>query len=34
MMHDENFTSDENFRKKLLYGCKVKVPYLKAVGIS
>ena len=32
MMHFS--TSDENFLEKLLYGCKVKVPYLKTVGIS
>ena len=32
MMHFS--TSDENFRKKLPYGCKVKVPQLKIVGIS
>ena len=35
MMHFS--TSDEKFRKKLLYGCtvvKVKVPYLKTDGIS
>ena len=27
-------TSDENFRKKLPYVCKVKVPLLKIGGIS
>ena len=27
-------TSDENFRKKLPYGCKVKVPQLNAVEIQ
>ena len=32
MMHFS--VSDENFRKKLLYGRKVKVPQLKTVGIS
>ena len=32
MMHF--FTSDENFQKKLLYGCKVKVAELSTVGIS
>ena len=31
MMHFS--TSDENFRKKLSYGCKVRVPKLEAVGI-
>ena len=32
MMHFS--TSEENFRKKLLHGCEVKVPQLKIVGIS
>ena len=32
MMHFS--TSDENFWKKLPYGCKVKVPLLNTVGIS
>ena len=32
MMHFS--TSDENFRKKFLHVCKVKVPQLKIVGIS
>ena len=32
MMHFS--TSDENFRRKLPYGWKVKVPQLKIVGIS
>ena len=32
MMHFS--TSDENFRKKVPYGCKVKVPELNTGGIS